>query len=84
MRFVYGGPKGKVSENTDFKSLCWWSYIDDIFMIWQHRENALNCHPTIKFTAEYSNQSVIFLDLKVIKQDNKLITDLFTKPTDTH
>ena len=25
-----------------------------------------------------------FLDVQVIKQDNRLITDLFTKPTDTH
>ena len=42
--------------------LVWWSYIDDIFMIWQHGEETLkeilkilnSCHPTIKLTAEYS------------------------------
>ena len=44
------------------KLLVWWRYIDNIFMIWQHGEEALkeflkilnSCHPTIKFTAEYS------------------------------
>ena len=66
--------------------------IDDIFLIWQHGEEKLRdfitflsgAHDSIKFTAEWSTERVNFLDVQVIKQDNNLITDLFTKPTDTH
>ena len=62
------------------------------FMIWQHREEKhkeflkiLNsCHPTIKFTAEYSLDRINFLDVEVIRSGNKLLTDLYIKPTDTH
>ena len=35
---------------------------------------------TIKFTAKWSNKSVTFLELR----DGHIVTDLFTKPTDTH
>ena len=61
-------------------------------MIWQHGEEKLkeflkvlnSCHPTIKFTADYSLDKVHFLDLEVIWSGNKLLTDLYIKPTDTH
>ena len=43
-----------------------------------------SCHPTIKFTAEYSLNEVNFLDAEVIRRGNKLLTDLYIKPTDTH
>ena len=79
-------------DNSPFKPFVWWRYIDDIFMIWQHGEAELqefltklnSCHPTIKFTAEYSPEKINFLDVQVIRHENHLITDLFTKPTDTH
>ena len=46
---------------------------------------ALNCcHPTIKFTADYSKHNVNFLDVSVKKLSNRLITDVYIKPTDTH
>ena len=62
------------------------------FLVWLHREEKLRdfidflngAHESIKFTAEWSSERVNFLDLQVIKQGNKLVTDLFTKPTDTH
>ena len=41
-------------------------------------------HESIKFTAEWSTEKVNFLDVQVIKQGNKLVTDLSAKPTDTH
>ena len=61
-------------------------------MIWQHGEEKLkdflkelnNCHPTIKFTSNYSQEKIDFLDVQVIRSGNQLITDLFVKPTDTH
>ena len=61
-------------------------------MIWQHGEEKLkeflkilnSCHPTIKFTSEYSLDKVNFLDVEVIRSGNKLLTDLYIKPMDTH
>ena len=70
----------------------WWRYIDDIFAIWTHGETHLEqflqeinqIHPTIKFTAEWSYESVSFLDTKVMLRDGQITTDLYSKPTDTH
>ena len=61
-------------------------------MIWQHGEETLkvflkilnSCHPTIKFTAEYSLDKVNFLVVEVTRSGSKLLTDLYIKPTDTH
>ena len=61
-------------------------------MIWQHEEGALkeflkivnSCHLTIKVTAEYSLDKNNCLDVEVIRSRNKLLTDLYIKPTDTH
>ena len=41
-------------------------------------------HPTINLTADWSYSSVNLLDVKVIFNDGKIITDLYVKPTDTH
>ena len=62
------------------------------FMICEHGEEKLksfldllnSCHPSIKFTAEYNKNKNNFLDVSVIRSGNKLITDLYVKPTDTH
>ena len=82
----------KILNSLVEKPLVWWRYIDDIFMIWQHGEEALkeflkilnSCHPTIKLTAEYSLNKVHFLDVEVIDSGKKPLTDLYAKPTDTH
>ena len=41
-------------------------------------------HSTMKFTAEYSNVEVSFLDLNIKLTDGVLQKDLFVKSTDTH
>ena len=42
-------------------------------------------HPTINFTAEWSYRSVLFLDVKIIlNEEGHLTTDQYTKPKDTH
>lgn len=41
-------------------------------------------HSTIKFTAEWTNNSIPFLDTCVSLESGCLTTDLFTKPTDTN
>ena len=82
----------KLLGSYELKPEVWWRYIDDIFMIWEHGEENLqkfmkhlnSQHHSIKFTFEYSPTSVNFLDVQVIRVDDKLVTDLFVKPTDTH
>ena len=68
-------------------------YIDDIFLIWTGSLSELKCfyrhcnslHKTIKFTIEYSEKQVSFLDTLVIRtEDGHILFDLFSKPTDKH
>ena len=78
--------------NRLLKTLVWWHYIDDIFMLCEHEEEELQefletincCHPTIKLTAEYPRVQINFLDITVMKKGNQLATELYVKPTDTH
>ena len=82
----------KILKNAEHKPFVWWRYIDDVFMIWQHGKEKLenflsyinSIHPTIKFTAEYSDKQINFLDITVTLEGDQLITDLYVKPTDTH
>ena len=80
-------------ERATNKPTVWWRYIDDVFTVWSHGEGCFkqfleeinSMHPSIKFTAEWSDKSVSFLDVKISIGDNGNInTDLYTKPTDTH
>ena len=72
--------------------LVWLRYIDDIFLVWTHGQQALDDflhklnshHDTIKFTSE-CGLSIPFLDVKVdLLPDGHLKTSLYTKPTDAH
>ena len=66
--------KGKFLETQKLQPLVWFRYIDDIVFIWTHGEKSLknfmmefdNFNPNIKFTYEFSEASINFLDLKVI------------------
>ena len=77
---------------TTHQPYVWWQFIDDIFAIWKHGRETLKqflqeinlFHPTIKFTAEYSEDRVNFLDTTAILDGTRIHTDLYTKPTDTH
>ena len=70
----------------------WLRYLDEIFCIWtqgsQNLNELFNCinslHPTIKFTMDYSTTEINFLGVTVTKVGNKLETDLYRKPSDTH
>ena len=68
-------------------------FIDDIFFIWISTEENLkkffeyinSVHPSIKFTFEYSQTEINFLDVTVRKdKDGMLSTDLYRKAVDTH
>ena len=70
-----------------------WRYTDDMFMVWTygkdkmkefitHLNSSLN---TIRFTHEFSDSSISFLDDTISFDNNTQIsTDLFVKSTDTH
>ena len=66
-------------------------YLDDIFIIWnrtakelQQLINDINqCHPTIKLTAETSNNSIDYLDITITVENNRLKTTSFFKSTNT-
>ena len=85
-RFVY--------QSRWFKGFIksWWRYIDDIFMLWKGPRkpledflNYLNeVHPSIKFEWKISKHKASFLDCDVIKENNKLKTDVYQKSTDCH
>ena len=82
----------KILSAFEEKPMIWWRYIDDIFFIWEHGEESLekflnklnSFHPTIKFTAEYSKETINFLDVNIRLVEGELMTDLFVKPTNTH
>ena len=84
--------EGNILNAFEVKRTIWWRYIDNIFFIWEHGEeylekflNKLNTfHPTIKFTAECSQETINFLDVNVRLVEGKLMTNLLVKPTDTH
>ena len=66
--------------------------MDDIFFLLEHGEDKIKefiehlneKHPTIKFTAEWSQTSINFLDVTVSLIGTKATTDLYAKPTDSH
>ena len=67
-------------------------YIDDILVLWTHGKQALldfvehlNTRTDhFKFTTEISDTQVAFLDTMIRITDNKITTDLYCKPTDSH
>ena len=86
-----GDLEEKLLAQFPLKPYLWWRYIDDIFMVWTHREDKLedfinhinSLHSTIKFTHEFSKSHI--LDVTVsLNNSNKISTDLFVKLTDTH
>ena len=70
----------------------WLRFIDDIDMKWLHgRDNldtflqeANSFHSTIRFTAEVSNDKHVCLDTQSRLDEDRICTDLYTKPTDTN
>ena len=76
---------------TGKKSYFYKRFIDDIFILWNGTREQLNefikqintLHPTIKFEANYSFNSINFLDTHIYKnKDGKLCITLHVKPTD--
>ena len=81
----------KILSEIELKPYLWWRYIDDIFFLWEHREEKLKFiehltekHATIKFTAEWSQTLIDFLDVTVSLIGGKITTDLHIKATNSH
>ena len=82
----------EILSEIELKPYLWWRYIDDIFFLWEYGEEKLKefieylneKHPTIKFTAEWSQTSINFLDVTVSLIGGKINTNLYVKPTDSH
>ena len=81
----------RILEDIELQLRIWWWYIDDVFFIWEHGKDSLKqcietlnaCHPTIKFTAEWSKKEINFLDVNVRLINRQLEAYLHIKPTDT-
>ena len=68
-------------------------YVDDIIMAWRYGKDSLEKfvehfnthHPNIRFTWDYTSNNgtpVSFMDLSVIIRENRLIQELYRKPSD--
>ena len=69
----------------------WKRYLDDCFILWNRSIDDLNqfkalingINQNLQFTMEYSKCELPFLDILVMKKDNKIETDIYYKPTDS-
>jgi hypothetical protein len=87
-----GHLEGQLLKAVPLTPYRWLRFIDDIDMQWSHGQDNLkiflelanNFHKSIKFTSEISNTQHVFLDTVSRIEGNSLITDLYSKPTDSH
>ena len=82
----------KIFSKVKKRPIAWWMYIDNIFFIWEHRQESLkefineinSFHPTTKFKASWSKEKLNVLDVEVKSKTGVLSINLFVKPTETH
>ena len=76
----------EILSKIELEPYLWWRYIDDIFFRFEHGEEKLKKfivhlnekHPTIKFTAEWSQTSINFLDVTVLLIGGKITTESYS------
>ena len=82
----------KLLREMPLKPTIWKRFIDDIFTIFKCTEDELrenlewmnSQHNTIKFTYEYSRETINYLDTTTyVDEHRKLQTKVYKKPTDT-
>ena len=84
--------ESKIFDGFQLSPEFWCRLIDDIFCIWLHGQDTLikfidhinSIHDSIRVTANWSENSVDYLDTNVSVNNGVIETDLFSKPTDTH
>ena len=86
-----GQLEGQLLRSVSLKPFSWFRCIDGVDIKWTHgHENleiflqeANSFYPTIRLTAEISNEGRVFLDTKSRLVGNDTDVDLYTKTTDT-
>ncbi|XP_054272548.1 uncharacterized protein LOC128992830 [Macrosteles quadrilineatus] len=83
-----GNYEEKFLSSREHLPICWFRYIDDIFIIWTHGEESLrkfledlNSFGPLNFTWDFSETSINFLDLTIHLRNNSLTTSIHIKPT---
>jgi hypothetical protein len=81
-------------ESAPLKPRCWFRYLDDTFVIWQHGPDKLkeflhhlnSIHQSIQFTMETESEGHLpFLDLDIYRRpDGSLAHKVYRKPTHTN
>ena len=81
--------ENNVLKNEEVKPSVYCRYVDDIFVIVRNEQHLqelkqhMESSSVLKFTYELSVQGKIpFLDVAITQCDNKIITDVYRKPTD--
>ena len=82
----------KLCRFTTNKPRIWYRYVDDILCIFNSEQNITDFlshinkwHPNIKFTIEWEKHNILsFLDLLIIRQNNKYVATVYRKPTTTN
>ena len=82
----------KAKNDFKIKPILFFRFLDDVYFLWpggvdslMEYENFLNSLiPDIRIKLEYSTVEVPFLDTIIYKNNNKLQTRTYFKPTDTH
>ena len=80
---------GPVKTASFFKY--YFRFLDDIFVVCDLDYDDIqliisifnNFHSSFKFTYNISSEEAVFLDVKVIQQNNVINTDIYHKPTDS-
>lgn len=88
---LYESLEAPNSEFRTFVETGWKRYLDDAYITWDNTHGDINAfasklndlHPKINFTIDTSSEEIPFLDIKLIRSGNKIITDIFHKGTDT-
>ena len=86
------GLEKRIFENSGYHPYLWLRFLDDIICIWtnglkklQEFFEFLNAfNPTIRFTMDYSYETIDLLDVQVSKKNSRLETDLYCKDTDRY
>jgi len=80
----------KYVDSTPLQPFTWLRYIDDIFLIWTHRQESLetflhklNCAFPFKFNWSFTRKHTTFLDVDVWLRNSKPETGVHIKPTNT-
>ena len=71
---------------------CYFRFLDDILMVWASGKESLHeflnltndFYPSIKFTTETSSSEIHFLGTTIHLQNNKVETEIYSKPVDAH